>query len=105
MTDFTNETAREARDEYESMQMALSLPWGEKLKAKIDDIERTAYEGAMRGKTPENTNVFFESRGKVGAVWQLKQLIEDTTKNNADAIKWQQANPPVEANTASEKAE
>ena len=104
MADFNSDTAREARDDYESMQMALSTPWGQKLKNKIDDIERTAYESAMRGKTPENTNVYFEGRGKVSAVWQLKQLITDTEKLNEDAIKWQQANPPQESD-ASEKNE
>lgn len=102
MADFDKDTANEARAEYDSMQMALSTPWGEKLVKKLAEIETNAVNKAMRGDTPPNTNVFFESRGRVGAAFQIKQLIKDTEKNNADAVAWLQANPPTEQ--ASEKS-
>ncbi|MGV9002393.1 MAG: hypothetical protein ACOH18_05575 [Candidatus Saccharimonadaceae bacterium] len=104
MADFNNDTAREARDDFESMQMALSTPWGEKLKAKLEEIDTNASNKALRGDTPPNTNVFFESRGRVGAIFQINQLIIDTQKKNDDAILWQQNNPPTEK-PASEKTE
>ena len=104
MADFTNETAREARDAYESMQMALSTPWGQNLKSLLKKIDKNAADKALRGATPENTNTFFESRGKAAAIFEINQMIRDTEKANEDAIKWQQANPPTES-TASEKTE
>ena len=102
MADMNAETAREARDEYESMQMALSTPWGAKLKETLKKIKNNAANKALQGQTPDNTNVFFESRGKFAAIKEVQNLITDTQKANDDAIKWQQANPPQESD-ASEK--
>lgn len=102
MADMTAETAREARDEYESMQLVLSTPFGKKLRETLKKIRVNAANKALQGQTPENTNVFFESRGKYAAIKEVQNLITDTEKANADAIKWQQANPPQESD-ASEK--
>lgn len=103
MPDMNAETAKEARDAYESMQAVLSTPFGTKLKETMKKIKKNAADKALQGQTPENTNVFFESRGKYAAMKELSNLITDTEKANADAIKWQQANPPQE--NASEKTE
>ena len=102
MADMNAETAREARDEYESMQMALSTPFGGKLRDTLKKIKKNAANKALQGQTPENTNVFFESRGKFAAMKEVQNLITDTVKANDDAIAWQQANPPQEG-SASEK--
>jgi hypothetical protein len=102
MADFTQESAREARDMYDGYQLFLSTPFGQKLVKKMRSIDQTASDKALRGSTPENTNVFFEARGTVSTIFQLNQMFRDIEKENEDAVTWLQANSIA---TASEEAE
>lgn len=97
MAEITRESALESRRLAENYEAYMQSPFGEALTAKLDEIDKNASDKALRGATPESTNVFFESRGRVAAVTQLKQLFADIEKEGSDARIWLQANPPQES--------
>ena len=96
------EAAMEAKQLYENYQAFMTSEWGDKLKNKLADIKRVAVEKSMEGKAPERDTEFYESRGNVAAVNQIRGLFKEVEKDYETALTWLQANPLSESD-ASEK--
>lgn len=97
------DAAMAAKQLYENYQAHMQSDWGEKLRSKLAAIKDGAVSKSMEGKAPERDSEFYESRGAVSAVNQVRGLFAEVEKDYDTAVKWLQANPPQEG-AASEKA-
>lgn len=59
---------------------------GQRLFAKLDDIERRATQRAMGGKTPEDLSAYMESRGEVRTVMTIRELFTDIEAQQQEAL-------------------
>lgn len=78
--------AQEHRDRFDALEMVRGTKFGEELFAKFDEIEKSAIDKAMRGDTPENNVAYYENRGRLKAVQQLRQLVTDIETKNTEAV-------------------
>lgn len=89
--------ADKARATYETWVLVKESEFGKRILAELDKIEQQAITGALRGETPDSTNVLFERRGEYKAAQRIRTVFKDVEKENQDAVNWQTSVVPEEA--------
>ena len=80
------ETAQLAKADQEFLHALKASHLGQRLHATLTKLNDDAFTRAMYGKTPQDQNAYFESRGVTSAVRTIQDLFDDIEKEGAEAI-------------------
>lgn len=80
------DTADRARATHDALVFLRGSVLGHRLDALMAKIESDAITRAMHGKTPQDTNTYYETRGRLAVTREIKDLFDDIEKDNVEAL-------------------
>jgi hypothetical protein len=80
------ETAQQARATHEALVFLRGSALGARIETLLTKVESDAISRAMHGKTPQDQNVYMESRGRLAVTRELKDLFADIEAANDEAL-------------------
>lgn len=82
------DTAQQAKADYEFLRALKDSNLGRRLHAELTKLNDDAFTRAMYGKTPQDQNNYFESRGVTKAVRTIQDFFTDVDKEGQEAINY-----------------
>ena len=80
------DTAEQARALYDALLFLRGSDLGHGLNKRMLKLDQDAITRAMRGKTPEDRNTYFESRGVVKAIHDIRSYFDEVEENGKKAM-------------------
>lgn len=80
------DAAQNARDAYDALVFLRGSALGGRIDALLEKIKTDAYKKAMGGKTPQDMNAYFETRGNIHVVDEIQRLYQEIEDENQAAL-------------------